>query len=393
MKINTHHIFGLLIILLTFSACFRHENPDNFLIKGNITGAEGQKIYLEELTVNQLNRVDSAVSGKDGGFKFSLLPPETGFYLLKLENGKFITLNVGKGEKNEIQAVIATFPAVYKVSGTSGSELLHQYFTKTAINQQKLDSLSRVFIESKNRDNFFEIKQQIDSSFYELFDNQQFFLRNLVSENTSSIASLLLLNQRFANKILLDETENSGLFISLDSSLFAKFPQNSHVISHHLRVEKIKTEMAEIAQAEARLSPGNPAPILNLRDVSGKLTSTYSLQNKVVLLNFWASWSPPCRAANLQLKEIYQKYHPRGFEVYAVSFDTNQEIWKNSLEVDKIKWINVSDFEGKNSAVRKLYNLPEKLPYFYLIGTDGKILAKGFTISELRNLLKEKFDK
>ncbi len=154
MKIKIHHIFILLILLLIFSACFRRENPDNFLIKGNISGAEGQKIYLEELTVNQLNRVDSAVSGKDGSFKFSKLPDETGFYLLKLENGKFIMLNLGKGEKNEIQADIATFPAVYKVSGTSGTELLHQYFTKTAINQQKLDSLSQVFNESKNRDNF-----------------------------------------------------------------------------------------------------------------------------------------------------------------------------------------------------------------------------------------------
>jgi thiol-disulfide isomerase/thioredoxin len=393
MKINIHHFFGLLFFLLTFSGCFNQENPDNFSIKGKINGAKGQKIFLEELTVNQLNRVDSTVLGDDGSFKFSQLPTETGFYLLKLETGKFITLNLGKGEKNEIIADLATFPAEYDISGTSGSELLHDYFTKTAINQQKLDSLSQIFVQSKNLENFYQIKQQLDSSFQVVFKNQQRFLKKKIAENPGSVASLLLLNQRFANKILLDETENFDLFVSLDSNLFAKYPTNSHVISHHERVEKIKTEKDETAKAEAKLLPGNPAPILNLRDVSGKLASTSALQNKVVLLNFWASWSPPCRAANLQLKEIYQKYQSRGFEIYAVSFDTNQEIWKNSLEIDKIKWINVFDLDGKNSAVRKLYNLPENLPYFYLIGTDGKILAKGFSISELRNLLKEKFDK
>jgi hypothetical protein len=134
MKINRHHIFILFILLLAFSACFRHENPDNFLIKGKIDGAEGQKIYLEELTVNQLNRIDSAVTGADGRFEFSELPKETGFYLLKLKNGKFITLNLGKGEKNEIHADVTKFPDEYVVTGTSGSTLLQEYFTKTAVN-------------------------------------------------------------------------------------------------------------------------------------------------------------------------------------------------------------------------------------------------------------------
>lgn len=392
MKINRHHIFILFILFLAFSACFRRENPDNFSIEGKINGAEGQKIYLEELTVNQLSMVDSAVSGADGTFTFIRLPGETGFYLLKLENGKFITLNLGKGEKNEILADASIFPSEYRISGTSGSELLHEYFTKTAANQQKLDSLSQIFVASQGADNFYQIKQQIDSSFYQLFNNQQLFLRNLLSENPGSIASLLLLNQRFANKILLDETENFDLFVKIDSNLFAKYPTNSHVAKHHERVLKITRQKVEQAKSEALLAPGNPAPVLNLRDVSGQTVSSASLKGKMVLLNFWASWSPPCRAANIQLKEIYLKYHSMGFEIFGVSFDTNPDIWKKSVEIDKLQWPNVSDLAGINSPVRKLYNLPENLPYFYLVDKDGKILAKGFTVAQLRAILKEKLD-
>ena len=391
MKFNTHHIFVFLIILFTFSGCFRHQNPDNFVIEGRIIGADGQKIYLEELTVNHLNRVDSAASA--GTFVFLRLPQETGFYLLKLENGKFITLNLGKGEKNEIFADVAAFPAEYIISGTHGSELLHDYFTKTAFNQQKLDSLSQVFIQSKNLDNFFRIKQQLDSAFQVVFKNQQDFLKKLINQNTGSIASLLLLNQRFANKILLDETENFDLYVRLDSILVLKYPTNSHVLKHHERVLKIVDAKAEIARTEAKLSAGNPAPVLNLRDVSGKMVSSASFNGKLTLYNFWASWSPQCRAANLQLKEIYQKYNPRGFEILAISFDTNEDIWKKSIEIDDIRWSNVSDFGGINSPVRKLYNLPENLPYFYLVDKDGKILAKGFSMAELRIMLKEKFEK
>lgn len=392
MKINRHHIFILFIPLLAFSACFRRENPDNFLIKGKITGAEGQKIYLEELTVNQLYRIDSSVLGGDGRFEFSELPDETGFYLLKLENGKFITLNLGKGEKNEIIADAAIFPAEYGISGTSGSALLHEYFTKTAVNQRKLDSLSQIFMASPGADNFYQIKQKIDSSFYQLFSSQQHFLRNLLSENPGSIASLLLLNQRFANKLLLDETENFDLFSKIDSSLIAKYPTNIHVAKHHERVLKIITEKAEQAKSEALLAPGNRAPVLSLRDVSGQTVSSAAFVGKLVLLNFWASWSPPSRAANIQLKELYQKYHSRGLEIFGVSLDTNPDIWKKSVEIDKLQWPNVSDLAGINSPVRKLYNLPENLPYFYLVDKDGKILAKGFTIAQLRTILKEKLD-
>jgi peroxiredoxin len=392
MKINRHHIFILFILLLAFSACFRRENPDNFLIKGIIDGAEGQKIYLEELTVNQLNRIDSADTGADGRFEFSKLPKETGFYLLKLENGKFITLNIGKGEKNEIHADVTKFPDEYVVTGTSGSTLLQEYFTKTAVNQHKLDSLSQIFVTGQGADNFYQIKQQIDSSFYQLFSNQKLFLRNLLSENPGSMASLLLLNQRFANKILLDEAENFYLFVKIDSNLFAKYPTNSHVAKHHERVLKITRQKAEQAKSEALLAPGNPAPVLNLRAVSGQTVSLASFKGKMVLLNFWASWSPPCRAANIQLNEIYQKYHSGGFEIFGVSFDTNPDIWKKSVEIDKLQWPNVSDLSGINSPVRKLYNLPENLPYFYLVDKDGKILAKGFTVAQLKAILKEKLD-
>jgi thiol-disulfide isomerase/thioredoxin len=300
---------------------------------------------------------------------------------------------LGKVEKNEILADIATFPAEYRVDGTSGSELLHDYFTKTAIRQIKLDSLSQVFMASKNLDNFYQIKIELDSSFRVIFRNQQDFLKNLINQNPTSIASLLLLNQSFANKILLDENENFNLFELLDSNLFKRYPGNSHVMKHHERVLKMEEEKAELVKTEVKLAPGNPAPVLNLHDVSGKMLSSATLKGEYVLYDFWASWSPPCRAANLQLKAVYQKYHPKGLEIFAVSFDTNQEIWKKSIGIDKIDWINVSDLSGMNSPVRKLYNLTGKLPYFYLVDKDRKIVSKGFSITELKILLKKKLDK
>jgi len=393
MKIRKYNLIFFLIFIIAATACIRQTDPNAFVIEGKIKGANGLNIYLDELTVNQLLKVDSTIALPDGRFKFFHLPKETGFYLIKLQNGKFVTLMLGRGEKNNILADTATFPAEYRVEGTAGSEFLNDYFTTTAIRQKKLDSLSRVFVASQKLGNFYQIKLQLDSSLWVIFKNQQEFLKSLIRQNPASIASLLLLNQSYANKILLDENENFDLFKLLDHNLFAKYPGNSHVIKHHERVLKFGEEKAELAKTEASLAPGKPAPALNLNDVSGKLVSSANLNAEYILYDFWASWSPPCRAANLQLKAIYQKYHPKGFEIFAVSFDTNGEIWKKSIAIDKIGWINVTDLSGMNSPVRKLYNLPEKLPYFYLVDKDGKIVSKGFNITDLKTLLKEKFRK
>jgi len=372
-------------------ACTNKQISDSN-IRGKITGAQKQHIFIEELTVNDLLRIDSSFVDDNGNFEFNIKPDEAGIYLLKLENAKFVTLVLDKRDHLDIQSDIITFPDKYKIIGNRGSEALARYFNETSGNQDDLDSLSKVFRSSTQNKDFYKIKLSVDSSFAELYAQQQRNARQLIEEYPNSLASVLLINQQFGNKKLFTVDNDLALMQLIDSCLMNAYPGNSHVVAHHQRVTKILTLQQQQIETEARLAPGQPAPYLSLPDLSGKQVSLQSLQGKLVLINFWASYSPPCRAANIQLKEIHQQYNSKGFEVYAVSFDQNNMIWSDVIKMENFDWINVIDVSGTKSHIKNLYNVPEELPFYYLIDREGKIITKGSRISDIEKNLIEKFN-
>ena len=375
-------------LVLIFQACTNTLPPGVSTISGKISGAGGQHIYLEELTVSDLLRVDSVEIENDGSFAFSYSPNEAGIFLLKLENEQFVTVILDKGDRLEIIADTSTFQGNYKISGNEGSEILEKYFTETSINQAQLDSLSQVFRSGTQLKNFYQIKLSVDSAFANLLYRQQHIATQLIEDNAYSLASLLLINQRFGSKKLFIEEDDLYLMMLLDSCLMRAYPDNSHVLAHHQRIRKILIKQKQQQESEAKLAPGQPAPNLSLPDPSGKQISLQSLKGKFVLISFWASYSPPCRAANIQLKEIYQQYKPKGLEVYAVSFDQNKKIWKDVIKMENLNWINVSGISGITSHIKKLYNIHDELPFFYLINREGKIIMKSKSVVEIEGRLK-----
>ncbi len=377
------------LLFLIYQACTNTHPPGANNISGKISGAGGQLIYLEELTVDDLIRIDSVKIEDNGSFGFSYLPDEAGIFLLKLNPGEFVTFIMAPGDHIEILADKSTFPNEYKTNGNEGSKILERYFTETAKNQGQLDSLSHVFNSSTHLKDFYEIKLGLDSAFAGLFSQQQDFALQVIGENPNSLATLLLINQRFGAKKLFNVDDDFDLMLQIDSNLLKRYPGNPHVIAHHERVNIIIDKQQSEQEAEANLAPGLIAPNLNLPNPSGENISLQSLRGKLVLLYFWTTYSPPCRAANQQIKEIYQRNKSKGFEVYAVSFDHNKKIWGDVIVMEELAWINVSDLQGAGTPIMKLYNVPDELPFFYLLDREGKIITKNHSLLEIEKALSE----
>jgi peroxiredoxin len=142
------------------------------------------------------------------------------------------------------------------------------------------------------------------------------------------------------------------------------------------------------SQAKAQIKQGYDAPDIALPASNGDTIRLSSLKGKVVLLDFWASWCGPCRASNKQLVKIYPKYKAKGFEIYSVSIDDDQNKWKNAIKKDKINWLQVNDAGGWDAKTAVKWNI-NAIPTSFLIDKKGKLLAMDLEGKELEKAVND----
>ncbi len=126
--------------------------------------------------------------------------------------------------------------------------------------------------------------------------------------------------------------------------------------------------------ANAQLRVGQAVPEIELPGMADSLLKLSSLQGKVVLIDFWASWCGPCRASNPYVQKLYSKYKDKGFEVFAVSLDVKKKDWIKAIRQDKLKYMQVIDVTGWRSKVAEQYFV-DQLPTNFLLDRSGKIVA------------------
>jgi thiol-disulfide isomerase/thioredoxin len=136
--------------------------------------------------------------------------------------------------------------------------------------------------------------------------------------------------------------------------------------------------------------PGNPYLDFTSETPSGQMValSEYVGKGKYVLLDFWASWCPPCRAEMPHLVELYQQYKDRNFEIVGYSLDQDSDAWTKGIEQLEMTWPQLSDCAYWNSPAAKLYAV-QGIPCTVLIGPDGIIIERELDGEELAKKLAE----
>lgn len=190
-----------------------------------------------------------------------------------------------------------------------------------------------------------------------LYDSVFLFQKEFVSTHPNSLVSCMLL-PLIADKIPVQKLE--GYYINLAEdvkqlSMLAKMP-------------------GRIA-AKKRSVIGSSAPDCIINDMNGKPVKISDYNGKYVLLDFWDSWSVPCRKDNPYVKGAYEEFKDKNFVIIGVSEDEDGNKWKQAIEKDHLPWIHISDFQ-KTNKVAELYGV-QPIPDNFLINPEGKIIERG----------------
>ena len=186
--------------------------------------------------------------------------------------------------------------------------------------------------------------------------------KKAMDANRNDKRFLWVLNVYVQNFLTLDELE-------AELNKFSPTVQN----------DKEWTEKMEFVKYSRLNLPGNPYIDFTVKGHKGEEIRLSELlkKNKLVLIDFWASWCGACRATMPHLKDIYPAYKEKGVEFFSVSLDDKEDAWKKAFKDEAIPWIDGSNLMGWKDPLAVKYAI-RGIPHKVLIGQDGRIIGTGY---------------
>ena len=389
MKISRlYSVAVIMVAALAFTSC----NNKKFHINGNITEAKDSMLYLENISLNGPVKIDSVKLGEDGAFAFEenamdSITPE--FYRLRIAN-QTINLSIDSTETINVKAAYPQMSYKYEVEGSENCNKIKELSLKQMTLQGNINAIVKSpnigvdsveiivnrMLEAYKQDiktNYIFREPMKAYSYYALFQTVQL-------GNTNS----LIFNPR-------NNKEDVKVFAAVATSWDTYSPgaergKNLHniAIQGMKDIRIIENQMAQ-QQIDASKVSVNGCIELSLQDNKGVTRRLSDLKGKVVLLDFHLFANSESTKRIMMLRELYNKYHAAGLEIYQVSVDPDEHFWKTSTA--GIPWISVRDEGGLQGQSLQLYNV-RSIPTFFLIDRNNTLQARDAQIKDIDAAIK-----
>ena len=389
MKISKIYSAAVIMVAaLAFTSC----NNKKFHINGNITEATDSMLYLENLSLNGPVKIDSVKLGEDGAFAFDenamdSITPE--FYRLRIAN-QSINLSIDSTETVKVKASYPQMSYKYEVEGSENCSKIKELSIKQMILQNNINAIAKSpnmgidsvdvivarMLDGYKQDikvNYIFKEPMKASSYYALFQTIQL-----------GTVNSLIFNPR-------NNKDDVRVFAAVATSWDTYYPGAERGKNlHNIAIEGMKDiRIIENQRAQQQIDASkvsvNGCIDLAMEDSKGQVRRLTDLKGKVVLLDFHLFASSESTKRIMMLRELYNKYHAAGLEIYQVSVDPNEHFWKTATAA--LPWICVRDEGGIQGQSLQLYNV-QNIPTFFLIDRSNTLKARDAQIKDLDEAIK-----
>ncbi len=371
--------------LLSLASC---DNQGKFTVTGEIANAQDSMLYLENVGLEEITPIDSVQLGADGQFTLKGNASEAPeFYRLRIDD-QIINLSVDSTETISIKAQYPQMATEYEVSGSDNCQKIKELSVmQIRLHEQAVNLESNT---SLTRQEFTDSLQKLLSAYKDKVKTEYIF------QHPDKPYSYFALFQTLGRYLIFDPHSNRDdikVFAAVATSWDTYYPgalrgQNLHNIA----IEGMKNVRIMQANEEAvipaeKVEEAGVIDIL-LPDNKGQQRRLSDLKGQVVLLDFHLFSMEDSPKRILMLRELYNKYHAQGLEIYQISFDADEHFWKQTTAA--LPWISVRDADGIQSDKLIYYNVPA-LPEYFLIDRGNNLVKRSQQMSdvdaEIRKLL------
>ena len=379
----------ILLSVLAIVTLFSCSRKDQMKISGNIQNASKQKVYLEQLNVDQSVVVDSTETNRKGQFSFKREVTTPTFYNIRIGKNAFVTL-LGEPDMHiQLKGNLEDLNNNYWVDGSEGSLWLKMLNYQLNRTRQTMDSLRNAYNALPEGKAYDSIRVHLETEWDTITGRQIKFSKDFILKHAVSPASYYALYQKFDNDnfILTPET-NLHSYKIVASALKAMFPESQYTkaILKHLDLIKKNDNILRLQQLIANSE--TTLPEIKLPTSEGDTIALSSLKGKFVVLDFSVLGGADGRAYAAEMKKVYDKFRNRGVRIYQVCLDQNRLAWQRLVKQYGITWDCVWDADALQSRIARRWNI-RTVPANFIINPKYEIVGKDLTGRRLEDRLND----
>ncbi len=355
-----------------------------FEVSGNITDAKDSLLYFENMSLNGAVVVDSTKLDADGNFSFAVdAPSAPEFYRLRIA-GQIINVAADSTEHVTIKAAYPTMASQYEVSGSDECSKIKEL----AIGQMALQASINNIVRNTNLndDVMRDSIRVILAQYKEGVKNNYIFKEPMKAYAYFALFQTIALG--YENVLVFNPRSNEDdvkVFAAVATSWDTYYPKAERGLNlHNIAIEGLKNIRIMKAEQQQTVDPSKVEYTgvidIALPDNKGNIRKLSSLKGKVVMLDFHLFETKESTARIMQLRELYNKYHAQGFEIYQVSIDPDEHFWKTSVAA--LPWICVHSDDGLNAAELGMYNVRD-IPTYFLIDKNNVLQKRDVQIKDI----------